>query len=89
MNKTKQPKRATGLADRELAHLETMFNGFRQRVDAFTRLPADYWVARINRIEDEYALVVTQQRRLAALMRHLETMKSKLRQFEECAAFAA
>lgn len=74
---TKQPKRATGLADREFGHLETVFNGLRQQIDASSRLPVDYWVARAKRISDEYALVVTQQRRLAPLMRNLENLKSE------------
>ncbi|MDR5763230.1 hypothetical protein [Caballeronia sp. LZ035] len=89
MKNTKQPKRATGLADRELAHLEAMFSGFHQRIDAFTRLPTAYWVARLKRINVEYALVVTQQKRLATLMRNLEIMKSDLQQVEDCPAHAA
>lgn len=66
-----------------------MFNGFRQRIDAFTRLPADYWVERIKRISDDYALVVTQQKRLATLLRNFETLKSELQQVEDRAALAA
>ncbi len=78
-----QPKRATGLADRELAHLEMIFNGFHQRLDAFTYLPANYWSARVKRIEDEYALVVTQQKRLTTPMKDLESLNAELRTSEQ------
>jgi len=89
LKNTKQPKRATGLADRELAHLEAMFNGLHQRIDAFARMPANYWVQRVRRIEDEYALVVTQQKRLAMLMRTLECLSSELEPTPDHTALAA
>jgi hypothetical protein len=52
-------------------------------------MPANYWVQRVRRIEDEYALVVTQQKRLTMLMRNLECLSSELEPTPDHTALAA
>jgi hypothetical protein len=68
------PKRATWLADREIAHLEVMLRGMQQGIEALSRLSASYWHARISRIEAEFLLVATQRQRVLSLRRELESL---------------
>jgi hypothetical protein len=86
-------KRATWLADREIAHLEVMLGGMRQGIEALSRLTASYWHARISNIEAEFLLVATQRQRVLSLRRALEALvlleSSARRQIEQRTSFAA
>ncbi|WP_277182608.1 hypothetical protein [Caballeronia sp. BR00000012568055] len=91
MKTSTSAKRATWLADREIAHLEFVLSGMRQ-IKALSRLTASYWHARISNIEAEFLLVATQRQRVLNLRRALETLvlpSSACSQLEQRASFAA
>jgi hypothetical protein len=93
MKTSTSPKRATWLADREIAHLEIMLGGMREGIEALSRLTASYWHARISNIEAEFLLVATQRQRVLSLRRALEALvlpeSSARRQSEQRTSFAA